>query len=319
MNPALYIILHPVLPENAAKDTSLAMAEYALGLSWPVFLVDPQDLWLDCGTTHGQARRLLELDHHTPITESAQEHAFGPGDILLMRQDPPFNMAYIYNTYLLELAQRQGAVVCNDPRSIRDANEKLFTAWFKDLCPPTLVTQNQDRIRAFIAKMGEVILKPLDLMGGEGIFKVSSQDPERDAIVERCTASGTTLIMAQRFLPEIEHGDKRILLIHGKPVEHVLLRTPQPGHFLGNMAAGGSTSIIPLSAHDRRICAQIGPTLTKKGLDFVGIDVIGDALTEINVTSPTGIRQLEAQHPGCTLPVFFDFLQSLTHKIKDRI
>ncbi|HNK33765.1 MAG TPA: glutathione synthase, partial [Plasticicumulans sp.] len=216
-------------------------------------------------------------------------------DVLLMRKDPPFDLEYIYTTYLLERAEAEGVRVVNRPQSLRDANEKLFTAWFPQCCPPTLATRDMARLRGFVAEHGDAILKPLDGMGGAGIFRVRAGDANLNVIVETLTERGRRTALAQRFIPEISAGDKRILMIDGEPVPYALARIPAEGETRGNLAAGGRGVGQPLSERDRWICAQVGPELRRRGLVFVGLDVIGDWLTEINVTSPTCARELDAQ------------------------
>jgi glutathione synthase len=216
-------------------------------------------------------------------------------DVILMRKDPPFDMEYIYSTYLLDIAQEAGVLVINHPQSVRDANEKLFTAWFPQCCPPTLVTRRKEWIKAFHQEQGDIILKPLDGMGGASIFKIAEGDPNFSVIVETLSHHGQQSVMAQRYLPDIVHGDKRILMIDGEPVPYALARIPAQGETRGNLAAGGRGEGRPLTDRDRWICEQVGPTLREKGLIFVGLDVIGDYLTEINVTSPTCIRELDKQ------------------------
>ena len=210
-----------------------------------------------------------------------------------MRKDPPFDLEYIYTTYLLEHAEAGGALVVNRARSLRDANEKFYTTWFPQCLPPTLVTREQARLRAFLRAQGEIVVKPLEGMGGASVFRVAAADTNASVIFETLTQRETRHVMAQRYLPEISDGDKRILLIDGEPIPHALARVPAPGEARGNLAAGGTGIGIALSERDRWICTQVGPTLRDAGLVFVGLDVIGDYLTEINVTSPTCIRELD--------------------------
>jgi glutathione synthase len=204
-------------------------------------------------------------------------------------------MEYIYSTYLLEQAQKDGVLIINNPQSLRDANEKLFTAWFPQCCPPTLVTRKATLIRSFYEQHDDIILKPLDGMGGASIFRIKPSDPNVSVIIETLTAHGQQSVMAQKYIPEIEHGDKRILMINGYPVDYALARIPAKGETRGNLAAGGRAEGRPLTDRDRWICEQVGPILREKGLYFVGLDVIGEFLTEINVTSPTCIRELDKQ------------------------
>ncbi len=210
-----------------------------------------------------------------------------------MRKDPPFDMEYVYATYILEQAEARGVLVVNRAQSLRDANEKLFTAWFPQCCPPSLVTREQSRLRAFLDQERDMIIKPLGSMGGDSIFRVRQADPNVGVIFETLTQHGQRYALAQRYIPEISAGDKRILLIDGEPIPYALARIPAQGETRGNLAAGGTGEGVPLTERDRWICEQVAPTLREKGLIFVGLDVIGDYLTEINVTSPTCIRELD--------------------------
>jgi len=210
-----------------------------------------------------------------------------------MRKDPPFDMDYIYSTYLLEQAQREGTLIVNDPQSLRDCNEKLFATQFPQCCPPLIVASSQEKLKAFHRHHEDVIYKPLDGMGGASIFRVKTADPNLSVVIETLTDNGRQQIMAQKFIPDIVNGDKRILMIDGKPVDYALARIPASGETRGNLAAGGSGVAQELTERDLWICEQIGPTLREKGLIFVGLDVIGDYLTEINVTSPTCIREID--------------------------
>ena len=214
-------------------------------------------------------------------------------DVILMRKDPPFDMEFVYSTYLLEQAERAGVLIVNKPQSLRDCNEKLFATLFPHCTPPTVVSRRADVLREFAAKHGDVILKPLDGMGGTSIFRHRAGDPNLSVILETLTALGTQQIMGQAYLPAIKDGDKRILMIDGEPVDYCLARIPAAGETRGNLAAGGRGEARPLSDKDRWIASQVGPTLREKGLLFVGLDVIGEHLTEINVTSPTCIREID--------------------------
>jgi glutathione synthase len=214
-------------------------------------------------------------------------------DILLMRKDPPMDMEYLYTTFMLERAELEGLLVLNRPASLRDSNEKLYTTWFPQCCAASLVSRDATRLRAFLDEHHDIILKPLDAMGGTSIFRVRETDPNISVILETLTELGQRTAMAQQFIPEISHGDKRILMIDGKPVPYALARIPAKGETRGNLAAGGRGEGVELSDRDHWICAQVGPELRKRGLVFVGLDVIGDYLTEINVTSPTCIRELD--------------------------
>jgi glutathione synthase len=213
-----------------------------------------------------------------------------------MRKDPPFDNEYIYSTYILEAAERQGSLIVNRCQSLRDCNEKVFATQFPDCCPPVLVSADSNRLKAFHAEHGDVIFKPLDGMGGSAIFRVKPDDPNLNVILETLTGYDKTTIMAQRFIPEIVNGDKRILIIDGEAVPYCLARVPLAGETRGNLAAGGSGVAQELTERDRWIVAQVAPALKQLGLLFVGLDVIGDYLTEINVTSPTCIREIDAAY-----------------------
>ena len=216
-------------------------------------------------------------------------------DTILMRKDPPFDVEYIYATYFLEAAEKEGTLIVNKPASIRNANEKIFATEFADCVAPSLVTRRADSLRDFLGEHGDIILKPLGEMGGASIFRIKTDDPNISVIIENLTHHGTSYIMAQRFIPEISAGDKRILLVDGEPIPYALARIPAKGETRGNLAAGGRGEGIPLSQRDIEICNRVGPVLKEMGLIFVGIDVIGDYLTEINSTSPTCIKELDKQ------------------------
>jgi len=213
---------------------------------------------------------------------------------VLMRKDPPFDMEYVYTTYILERAEQAGVRVVNRPQALRDANEKAYTAWFPQCCPPTLMTRDMGRIRAFLAEHKKIVVKPLEGMGGLLVFVLAEGDPNTSVVLETLTQNGARLTVAQKYIPEIKDGDKRILVIDGEAVPYALARVPKPGESRGNLAAGGKGVGVPLSERDRWIVAQVAPALREKGLLFVGLDVIGDWLTEINVTSPTCVRELDA-------------------------
>ena len=233
-------------------------------------------------------------------------------DCLLMRKDPPFNMDFAYTTHLLEVAENQGVFVVNKPRSIRDSNEKLFATWFPEACPETLVTKNIGELRTFLEQEGDIILKPLDGMGGSSIFRVRSLDPNIAVILENITESGDTKVMIQKYIPEIVEGDKRILLIDGVPMEGAIARVPAEGELRGNLAAGASAVARSLTTQDKWICDQVGPRLKELGLTLVGLDVIGDYLTEVNVTSPTCFREYKNL---CDIDVASYFLDCLEKKL----
>jgi glutathione synthase len=212
--------------------------------------------------------------------------------VILMRKDPPFDTEYIYTTYILERAELAGTLIVNRPAALRDINEKVFTAWFADCCPATLITRSIPRLRDFMRRHGKIVMKPLDSMGGRSIFVIDQQDNNANVVFETLTDFGTRYAMAQAFIPEITSGDKRILLVNGEPAPFALARIPPPGDNRGNLVVGAQAEVRPLTDRDRWICAQVGPVLRGQGILFAGLDVIGDYLTEVNVTSPTGIREL---------------------------
>lgn len=297
MSRHLGIVMDAISKINIKKDSSFAMLLAAQAKGWKIHYMEQQDLFLDQGHVFAEMRLLQVQDSADSWFQLGDKETMPLSDldVILMRKDPPFDMEYIYSTYLLEQAQAAGVLVINNPQSLRDANEKLYTAWFPQCCPPTLVTRQKHLIKQFQQQHGDIILKPLDGMGGASIFRMDRGDPNTSVIIETLTEHGTKSVMAQRYLPEIKDGDKRILMIDGKPVDYALARIPAEGETRGNLAAGGRAEGRPLTDRDRWICEQVGPTLRKKGLLFVGLDVIGDYLTEINVTSPTCIRELDRQ------------------------
>ncbi len=296
MSIKLGIVMDPIAGIDIKKDSSFAMLLAAQARGWPLYYMELADLFLDNGRAFARMRELAVEDRRDRWYRFAHEQTrpVSDLDVVLMRKDPPFNMEYIYATYLLELAEAAGVLVVNTPRSLRDANEKLFTSWFPQCCPPSLVTRSGTRIKAFLEVHGDIILKPLDGMGGVSIFRVRVGDPNTNVIIETLTGRGSQFTLAQRFVPEIVAGDKRILLIDGEPVPYALARTPPPGETRGNLAVGGMSKGVALSERDYWICSQVQAALCEKGLVFVGLDVIGDYLTEINVTSPTCIREIDA-------------------------
>jgi len=288
--------MDPISGITIKKDSTFAMLLAARRRGWTIHYMEPADLYLD-GVEPMARMRLLSVKENPGdwFSFGADETAALAGlDVILMRKDPPVDMEYMYATHLLELAQRSGVLVVNHPAALRDANEKLFISRFPQCIPPTLVARSAGRIREFIARHGEIVLKPLDYMGGMSVFRVRDGEPNQSVIIESVTRRGTTFVMAQKFLPEIASGDKRILLINGRPVPYALARIPREGDFRGNLAAGGRGVGVELSPRDHWICREVAPVLREKGLLFVGLDVIGDYLTEINVTSPTCIRELDA-------------------------
>ena len=297
MSRHIGIVMDPISAINIKKDSSFAMLLAAQEKGWTLYYMEQQDLFLHQGIVSAEMKRFTvqENPDNWYQLEEAETRPLSDLDVILMRKDPPFDMEYIYSTYLLEQAQQAGVLIVNNPQSLRDANEKLFTAWFPQCCPETLVTRKAQLIRDFHSQHGDIILKPLDGMGGASIFRIRQNDPNFSVIIETLTNHGKTSIMAQKFIPEITEGDKRILMINGEPVPYALARIPAKGETRGNLAAGGRAEGRPLSDNDKWICQQVGPKLREKGLLFVGLDVIGNYLTEINVTSPTCIRELDSQ------------------------
>lgn len=293
----LAIILDPLESIKTYKDSTYAVMREAQARGHELFVMEQRELILSEGKVMGHARKLGlvadELNWYA-LAEPAW-HELTDFDATLMRKDPPFDMEYIYSTYLLELAEGQGARILNRPEAVRDFNEKLSTAKFPQFMPPTLVTRQQDLIRDFIEKHGDIILKPLDAMGGSSIFRIARHDPNLNVIVETMTQLGSRTVMAQRYIPEIAQGDKRILIIDGETVPYALARIPKAGETRGNLAVGGKGVAQPLSANDWKIADALGPKLRELGLFLVGLDVIGDYLTEINVTSPTGFQEITDQ------------------------
>ncbi|MBO2588055.1 glutathione synthase [Shewanella algae] len=292
----LGIVMDPIKDINIKKDSSFAMLLAAQSRGYELFYMEMQDLALLQGEAWAKMRPLKVREDPTDWYQlgEATDTPLKELDVILMRKDPPFDTEYIYATYMLERAEEAGVLIVNKPQSLRDANEKLFTAWFSQFTPTTLVSRDPQRLRAFHAQHGDVILKPLDGMGGTSIFRVKQDDPNLGVIIETLTDYGQNYAMAQVFIPEITKGDKRILVIDGEPVPYCLARIPKKGETRGNLAAGGSGVAQPLSESDWAIARALGPELKKRGLIFVGLDVIGDKLTEINVTSPTCIKEIEA-------------------------
>ena len=286
-----------LLPPRRFDDSATRVCAYLSRLS----LVDHFVTELDPASVSGGADPWFNL-------EAGRLQPLSSMDIVMMRKDPPFDMEYIYTTYLLERAEADGVRVVNNPRSLRDCNEKLFATTFPQCCPPLVVSRRMDVLKAFHQEHKNVVFKKLDGMGGASIFRVMEADPNLSVVLETLTNSGQEQIMGQVYLPEIVDGDKRILIVNGTPVPYALARIPSAGETRGNLAAGGRGEGRPLTDRDRWIAEQVGPELVKRGLNFVGIDVIGDYLTEINVTCPTCIRELDAQFG---LDIAGDLIESL--------
>lgn len=297
MSLDVIVVMDPIDHIKIAKDTTFAMLLEAQRRGHRLHYVRPGGLFLRDGQPLALAAPLQVRDDKAgwfALGEFA-ELAFAPGQVVLMRKDPPFDGQFLYDTQILSMAATAGAAVVNDPQGLRDFNEKLAALQFPQCCPPTLVSRDAGALKAFAHVHGQVVLKPLDGMGGRSIFRSGASDPNLNVILETLTDGGTKLALAQRYLPEIRDGDKRILLIDGEPVEYCLARIPQGDEFRGNLAAGGRGEGRPLSERDRWIAAQVGPEMKRRGMRFVGLDVIGDYLTEVNVTSPTCVRELDAQ------------------------
>ena len=294
----LGIIMDPIEHIKIVKDSSFAMMLAAQRSGWELHYMNQHHLYSDGGSTRAQTQTLTVQDDAESWFNviSSQDIALSELDAVLMRKDPPFDIEYITTTWLLDSAERAGTLVVNKPASLRDANEKLFITCFPQCCVPMLVSSDPARIRQFVAQYQDVILKPLDSMGGHSIFRVQPDYQNLSVILELMTIGGRKTIMAQRFIPEITLGDKRILLIDGDPVPYALARVPAAGETRGNLVAGATGVGMPLTERDHWICAQVSPVLREMGILFAGLDVIGDYLTEINITSPTCIRELDQQY-----------------------
>lgn len=309
------VVMDPISEINYKKDTTLALLLAAKAKGWSLSYLTLDSLYLQQGRPWGLMADLdvYEDPAHWFDLGEAKPAPLAELDILLMRKDPPFDLAFLTSTWLLEAAEREGVLVVNRPQSLRDCNEKLFAQQFPQCCPPTLVTAQDSLIRAFHEDHRDIILKPLDGMGGMGVFRVKSDGLNLGAIIEQLTEQGQRQIMVQKYLPEIAQGDTRILVINGEPVPFGLARIPAQGETRGNLAAGGRGVARPLSDRDYWLVSQVAPTLQEKGLYFVGLDVIGDYLTEINVTSPTCVRELNAQ---CGLDIGAQLMDVLEQQLQ---
>jgi len=310
----LGVVMDPIADISYKKDATMAMLWAAQARDWHLYYIEQPDLYLEQGAPKARMAKLTVFRdpdawynlgdfEDLPLTDL---------DVILMRKDPPFDNEYIYSTYILEAAERQGTLIVNRCQSLRDCNEKVFATQFPELCPPVLVSRDMQRLKRFHEEHEDAIFKPLDGMGGSAIFRVKNGDPNVNVILETLTAHGAQTIMAQQFIPQIADGDKRILMINGEPVPYCLARVPLAGETRGNLAAGGTGRAQPLSERDRFIAETVGPTLKEKGLLFVGLDVIGDYLTEINVTSPTCIREIDAAYD---LDIAGDLMDCIAEKL----
>jgi glutathione synthase len=295
----LVVVMDPIAAIKPAKDSTLRILLAAQARGWELFYAELKDLWLRDGIAWGRLASLQVMDDSSSwfaLGQSANSK-LGEFDVILMRKDPPFDTEYIYSTYILDRAQLQGALVCNRPQGLRDMNEKVYTAWFPECCAPTLITRDMHDMAEFLREHGKAVCKPLDGMGGKSIFVLEQGDKNRNVVFETLTDYGTRYAIVQRYLPEIvTAGDCRIILVDGEPVPFALKRIPLAEDNRGNLAAGARAESRPLNDRDRWLCAQVGPKLRAAGMIFVGLDVIGDYVTEINVTSPTGIRELNKIH-----------------------
>ena len=289
------VLMDPIATINTKKDTTLGLLRAASAAGHQLTYLEQADLTVRNGETMASLRSLTVYDDDTAWYAMGERYdaSLSTLDVVLMRKDPPFDMEFFYTTQLLEDAERRGTLIVNRCASLRDCNEKLFATQFPECCPPLLVSRDPTALKAFHAEHGDVIFKPLDGMGGQSIFRVKENDPNLNVILETLTDNGGVTIMAQQYLPAIKDGDKRVLMINGEAVPFCLARLPMAGENRGNLAAGGSGIVQPLSDRDRWIAEKVGPTLREKGLLFVGLDIIGDYLTEINVTSPTCMREID--------------------------
>ena len=314
MTKRIGVLMDPIERIKVKKDTSLAMMLAAQKRGWQLHYFEREDLSIRDGVPSAAISTINvfdDEDHWFEMSESAQQ-SLTDLDCILMRLDPPFNMDYVFATHYLQRAADSGVLVLNNPTALRDINEKMYTAWFPQCCPPTLITSRNDLLREFHAEQGDIIVKPLDGMGGASIFRLKAQDPNLSVVLETMTDFGKTQIMAQRYIPEITEGDKRILVVDGVPVSHALARMPAAGETRGNLAAGGTGVAVPLTNRDREIVEQIGPELKTRDVLFAGIDVIGDWVTEINVTSPTCARELDEQ---CGLDIGTLFMDAIDQRL----
>ena len=313
MTVKLGIVMDPISNINFKKDTSLGLLNAASERGCELWYMEQSDLSIQGGRAFGRMAPLtvqMNPDDWYSLGEY-RDQPLAELDIILMRKDPPFDGEFIYSTYILERAEQEGVLVANRPQSLRDCNEKVFATAFPELMSPTIVTRRADLLKSFHKEHGDVIFKPLDGMGGSSIFRLKQDDPNVSVIIETLTNHGQQQIMAQKFIPAITAGDKRILMINGEPVPYCLARIPASGETRGNLAAGGTGVTQPLSDTDRAIAEKVGPELKKRGLYFVGLDVIGTSLTEINVTSPTCAREILRDSGADAAGMLIDTLLSL--------
>jgi glutathione synthase len=319
MKYRLGVVMDPIGAINIKKDSTFAMLLAAQRRGWSLAYMEQSDLFFAQGEVQARMRALEVVDDPAGWfrLDTAEVAPLARLDAVLMRKDPPFDMEYVYTTYLLELAEAAGCLVVNAPRTLRDANEKAFTAHFPQCCPPLVISRDARVIREFLAEQEEIVLKPLDGMGGRSIFRLSAGDPNTSVIIETLigasVGAGERCCMAQRFLPEIADGDKRVLIVDGEPVPYVLARIPAPGESRGNLAAGASAEVRPISERERWLAAQVAPELKARGVLFAGLDVIGDWLTEINITSPTCIREIDRERGTEIAQDLMDAIEARLH------
>jgi glutathione synthase len=317
-SPRLLVVMDPIDHIKFEKDTTLAILLAAQRRGWPLFYAEMADLRLRDGIAEASLRplRVMADAHQWYETDAPVVAPLGGFDVILMRKDPPFDTEYIYATYILERAELAGALVVNRPRGLRDMNEKVYTAWFADCCAPTLITRDMAEMAAFVRANGKSVCKPLDGMGGRSIFVVEPDDKNASVIFETLTGYGQRFAMIQRYLPEIvSSGDSRVILVDGEPVPFALARMPAAHDNRGNLAAGAKGVVRPLNARDRELASRIGPTLREAGMLFVGLDVIGGMVTEINVTSPTGVQELQ-RGAGIDVPALL--LDAIARRLQRR-
>lgn len=307
------VVMDPISGIKSYKDSTFAMLLEAQRRGHSLYYMEPGDLYAIDGRAFARMQQLEVRDNRTDwfSLSPAGSQSLDELDIVLMRRDPPFDMNYIYTTYMLELAENAGVLVINRPQSLRDTNEKFFISNFPQCCVPMLICSSSALIRKFVSQHGRCVVKPLDGMGGESVFQVSDSDLNLNVILETITRHDSRPVMAQKFIDEISAGDKRILIINGEPVPYALARFPGAGDFRGNLAKGGSSKGVPLSERDRWICSQVAPELKQRGILFAGLDVIGDWLSEVNVTSPTCIRELDDEFGLNIAAQLFDAVEGI--------
>lgn len=312
------IVMDDITTVNYKKDTTLAMMWAADERGHELYYCQIHDLWLSQGALNVDAWPLQVFKNPENFYELGEMATYCATDfdVILMRKDPPFDMKFLYALHLLDYAKQAGVWVVNDPLAVKDCNEKLFATQFSELMSPTIVTNKQMHIQAFITEHQDIIVKPLDGMGGMGIFRLTADSPNIGATLEMLTQMGKLPIMAQKYIPAIVEGDKRVLIVGGKPVDYCLARIPSQGETRGNLAAGGRGVAMPLTAHERELAETIAPILMQKGLYFVGLDVIGGHITEINVTSPTCVREIDDQ---CGTSIAVDFIKFIENNIDSHL